>query len=235
MGDRPTIALVGDRDDAITAHVAIPRALEQAARSTGCSVAWRWLATEAVVTTGLTAFAGFWLTPGSPYRSMDGALAAVRFAREQAVPFLGTCGGFQHALIEFARDVAGLPAADHAESSPDSGTPVVAPLACSLVEVAGQVRLTLGSRLHAAYGAGEATEGYHCRFGLNPAYRVMLARHGFQFTASDESGDVRGGELSGHPFFVGTLFQPERRALRGQPVPLAGAFLRAVTAQVGQN
>ena len=231
MSVSPTIALVGDYDPAVPAHVAIPRALAQAVAATGSRVAWRWLPTEQVAATDLAGFAGFWLVPASPYRSMDGVLSVVRFARERGIPFLGTCGGFQHAVLEFARNVAGLPGADHMETSPSAGTPVIAPLACSLVEATGRVRFTPGSRLHAAYGAGEATEGYRCRFGLNPAYRVMLARHGLQFTASDDEGDARGGELPGHPFFVGTLFQPERRALRGEPVPLAEAFVRAVAAR----
>lgn len=228
MKPTPTIALVGDHDERVTAHVAIPRALEFARAATGSEVRWRWLGTEQVAAASLEEFAGIWLVPASPYRSLDGALAAVRFARERGVPFLGTCGGFQHAVIEFARNVAGLPDADHAETNPDAATAVIAPLACSLVEVSGRVRFAPGSRLQSAYGGTEAVEGYHCRFGLNETHRAALEAAGFHFTAFDDEGAVRGGELPGHPFFVGTLFQPERGALRAEPVPLVNAFVNAV-------
>src|SRR5205809_607084 len=80
----------------------------------------------------LELFHGIWCVPGSPYRSMDGALRANRFARENGRPFLGTCGGFQHAIIESLRNVAGLKHADHAESNPDAKMPVIVRLACSL-------------------------------------------------------------------------------------------------------
>ena len=93
---------------------------------------------------------------------MAGALDAVRWARETKRPFLGTCGGFQHALIEFARDVAGLTTADHAETNPAADTQVVAPLACSLVEQTGPIRFTPGSLIRHAYGRDGAQEGYHC-------------------------------------------------------------------------
>jgi CTP synthase (UTP-ammonia lyase) len=224
----PTIALVGDHDGRIAAHVAIPLALEAARLATGTEVAWRWLGSDAVTPSALAQFDGFWLTPGSPYRSMDGALAVARFAREQGIPFFGSCGGFQHALIELARNAAGLAGADHAETNPTGDTAVISPLACGLVEVAETVRFEPGSRFQAAYGTNEAREGYHCRFGLNEIYREVLQRAGFWFTAFGEGGLVRGGELRGHPFFAGTLFQPERRALRGEPVPLAGALVSAV-------
>ncbi len=228
MRPLPTIAVVGDRDNRITAHVAIPRALEAARASTGVEVGWRWLGSEEVGAASLAEFAGFWLTPGSPYRSLDGALAVVRFAREQGIPFLGSCGGFQHALLEFARHAAGLAEADHAETNAQASVPVIAPLNCALVEVTDRVRFVPGSRLQAAYGTMEASEGYHCRYGLNENYRAALESAGFWFTAFDAAGSARGGELIGHPFFVGTLFQSERRALRGERVPLAEAFILAV-------
>lgn len=225
----PAIAIVGDRDDRIAAHIAIPRALEAARMATGAEVGWRWLGSEEAATASLADFAGFWLTPGSPYRSVEGALAVARFAREQGIPFLGSCGGFQHALLEFARHVAGLPGADHAETNATASVPVIAPLNCALVEVTDRVRFVSGSRLEVAYGTTEATEGYHCRYGLNENYRAALESAGFWFTAFDGAGSARGGELIGHPFFVGTLFQSERRALRGERVPMAEAFILAVT------
>jgi CTP synthase (UTP-ammonia lyase) len=223
---RLIIGLVGDYSPDVIAHRAIPKALELARASGGRDVDWRWIETRDLrrPAKDLSDCAGIWVTPGSPYANTTGVLEAIRWARENGRPFLGTCGGFQHALIEFGRNVAGLAGADHAESSPEAKLLLVTRLACSLVERSGVVRLEPGSRLRAAYGADEATEGYHCNFGLNTAYRRALEEAGLRFTAFDDEGAVRGAELPSHPFFVGTLFQPERAALRGELPPVVKAF-----------
>ncbi|MDC6726112.1 glutamine amidotransferase-related protein, partial [Leclercia adecarboxylata] len=97
------LALHGDYNPDVTAHQAIPMALQQAADALGLSVHVQWLATDTLTSTSaLSDFDGFWCVPGSPYRDVDGALRAIRFAREQGRPFLGTCGGFQHAVLEYA-------------------------------------------------------------------------------------------------------------------------------------
>lgn len=115
METRPIrIALIGDYDPQVTAHQAIPVALEMAAEHSGLNVQWQWLATDDIhAETPLHRFDGVWCVPASPYRSMDGALLAIRFAREQRRPFLGTCGGFQHAVLEYARNVLGWSDAEH--------------------------------------------------------------------------------------------------------------------------
>src|SRR5690242_14160890 len=101
------IGLIGDYSPDIVAHVAIPRALDLTATDAGVPVKPIWLATDRLEQDGadlLPACDALWCVPRSPYAGMDGALAAIRFARERGVPFLGTCGGFQHALIEYARN-----------------------------------------------------------------------------------------------------------------------------------
>jgi CTP synthase (UTP-ammonia lyase) len=158
---------------------------------------------------------------------MDGALRAIRYAREHGVPFLGTCGGFQHALIEYARSALGLREAEHAESTPGAGVQLIAPLSCSLVGVSGPVRFAAGSRVRAIYGASEATETYHCNYGLSPRYAGRFAAGPLRITATDDAGEPRVVELEGHPFFVATLYQPERWALRGALHPLVAAFVAA--------
>jgi CTP synthase (UTP-ammonia lyase) len=226
------IGLVGDYDAGVTAHQAIPRALALAASALGAPLESRWLPTETIDSDALLApFDALWCVPASPYRSMAGALRAIRFARERPLPFLGTCGGFQHAVVEYARNVLGWADAEHAETAPDAARPVIAPLACSLVEITNKVRLLSGSRIAAAYGATEATEGYHCRYGLNEAFRETLVSGALRVTAEDEAGDIRALELEGHPFFVATLFQPERAALANRLPPLVAAFSRAAVAR----
>jgi CTP synthase (UTP-ammonia lyase) len=162
---------------------------------------------------------------------MEGALLAIRHARERHVPFLGTCGGFQHAVIEYAHNVLGWGDATHAETTPEAARNVISPLSCALLDVEGRVRFLPGTKLEAAYGVTEIAAEYMCRFGLNPEFKSALVSGPLREAASDDAGDLRAVELDGHPFFVGTLFQPERAALKGRPVPIVAAFLEAVGAR----
>ncbi|MCF3651116.1 glutamine amidotransferase-related protein [Synoicihabitans lomoniglobus] len=227
MTTRPSsrvIVLVGDRDDTVTAHPAIERSL-QAAGAT-----WQWLPTTQVGNPAATlpAAAGVWCVPASPYRSTTGALNAIQFARENRIPFLGTCGGFQHLLLECARDRCGAAENAHAEIDGEAEDPVCVPLSCSLREALGTVRFTPGSQLAALLGTRCADVGYNCGFSLSPAWQPRLEAVGLRFTGFDEAnGEIRAGEFAPHPFCIGTLFQPERAILRGDVHPLVTAFVAA--------
>ncbi len=225
--EKPTvrICLIGDYDPQVTAHRAIPKALALAAKDN--LVEPVWLGTECARDADLEEYAGFWCVPASPYRSMEGALRVIRRARETGRPFLGTCGGCQHAILEFARNVLHLAEAEHAECDPSSAEPVITKLSCSLVEVEETLHLTSGSRLHQIYGADEIRETYHCSFGPNPAYVARLRNGGLEVGATGPDGEVRAIELPGHQFFFGTLFQPERSALKGKSHPLIAALVAA--------
>jgi len=240
MADALKIALVGDHDETLTAHRAIPLALALAARQAGIEILPTWLATDQVGDgQALAPFDGLWCVPGSPYRSMDGALTAIRFARESGLPFLGSCGGFQHAIVEYARNAMGWDDAEHAETAPKASRPVISLLACALVETQETLRPVAGTRLARAYGAEPVTEAYRCRYGLNPALAARLVgeppggavRGQLCVAAANAAGEARAVELRGHPFFVATLFQPERLALAGRLPPLVRAFIDAAAAQ----
>lgn len=216
------IALVGDYDPDVIAHRAIPVAIDLASKAVGVSAAGTWVHTTSLTgppETRLARFDALWVVPASPYANTAGVLAAIRYARENGMPFLGTCGGFQHALLEYAANVWGIPHAAHAETEPMAADPVITPLACALVGTTGAIRFAEGSRMAALYGALAATEEYHCRYGLNPRFADRLETGPLRATAWDAAGEVRAVELAEHPFFVGTLFQPERAALRGEVPP----------------
>ena len=223
-----TIGLIGDYDAKVPAHQAIPLALALASEAVGIGVRIEWIPTEEITSAArVEKFDGLWCVPASPYRSMEGALIGIQHARVAGVPFLGTCGGFQHAVVEYARNVVGWANADHGETSPTAAWQVITLLECPLVEVAAPIRLLPGTHLATAYGSDEVIEGYHCRFGFNPEFRAALTAGLLRPAAEDRNGEVRGVELQGHPFFVATLFQPERAALQNRPVPIVNAFVRA--------
>lgn len=223
------IALVGDYQPDVPAHQGIPLALARAGAAVGVAVEARWLGTETIDDPArvLAGVHGVWCVPASPYRCMDGALRAIRHARESGVPFLGTCGGFQHAVIEYARNVLHVADADHGETNAASPHVVIAPLACTLYGDDGHVRLHPGARVAALYGALDITEQYFCGYGIAPSFRAALDNSGFRITGTDDEGDPRVLELDGHPFFVATLFQPERSALRGQTPPVVTGLVQA--------
>jgi CTP synthase (UTP-ammonia lyase) len=226
--DAVSIALIGDYDPQVTAHQAIPVALGLVAEHFGQTLQLEWLATDQIhADTPLQHFDGFWCVPASPYKSEAGALRAIRFAREQQRPFLGTCGGFQHAVLEYSRNVMGWADAEHGETSPESARALLTPLTCSLVEAVDGIHLRPGSLIANAYETSEIHEGYRCRYGVNPQFERELLSNRLQAVGHDRSGDLRALELKGHPFFVATLFQPERAALKGQMPPLVRAFVEA--------
>jgi len=139
------LSLVGDyRADAV-AHQAIPLAIERASRRLNLIVETNWIATDHLEQTDLTRSDAVWVVPGSPYRNDNGVFETLRWARESGKPFLGSCGGFQYAVIEYARNVLGWHDARHAETD-TGGRMVIAPLSCSLVEQRGKVRFEAGSR-----------------------------------------------------------------------------------------
>jgi CTP synthase (UTP-ammonia lyase) len=230
------VGLVGDHNLSVPAHRAIPLALQRAADRASVDLRSEWVPTEEVTSPErIDSFDGLWCVPASPYRSMAGALLAIRYARESRVPFIGTCGGFQHAVIEYAQNVLGWSDAAHAETNPNGARTVISPLSCGLLEGEGAIRFLPGTKLMAAYGVRETAAEYLCRFGLNPEFRAALVSGPLREAALDETGDLRAVELSEHPFFVATLFQPERAALSGRPVPIAEAFLKACGAAAAQQ
>ncbi|MFI0220988.1 CTP synthase C-terminal region-related (seleno)protein [Streptomyces lydicus] len=228
MAPHARIALVGDRSPNVRSHLRVPVLLDALRSRDGLDLDAYWIPTEEAEE-GIAGFDAVWVLPGSPYRSESGALAAIRAAREGRVPFLGTCGGFQHALLEYARNVCGLHRADHAENSPgaDLGSAVIVPLACSLVGHEGAIRLAPGSRAAQLLGAERTVERYHCNYGPNPAHLDTLRAHGLRFTGTDEAGDVRIAELPGHPYFLTALFQPELHGDGTRPHPLVTGLARA--------
>lgn len=228
----PRIALVGDRSANVRAHTRIPAIVDALLGRDGIALDPYWIATSDVSDCDVSGFDAIWLLPGSPYASAAGALAAARTARERCIPFLGTCGGFQHALLEYAHDVCGLASVENAEVTPDAAEHLIVPLECSLMGHEEAVMIVPGTLAAKISGPGRRTERYHCSYGLNPDYLEALADGGLRFSGFDDGGQVRIAELPGHPFFLCTLFQPELYGDGTQPHPIIRAFAIAASERV---
>lgn len=231
MADTISVGVVGDYDPANPTHAATEEALEHAGAPLGISIVTEWLPTDALegrASEMLQGFDSVFCSPGSPYRSPDGALEAIRFVRESDVPFIGTCGGFQHVVIEYARNVLGILDAGHAEYDPDAPNPFISALSCSPFGQTMLVEVSAGSKLRGVYGGPEAEEEYRCNYGLAPESRRLLEEGGLRVSGTDTDGEVRIVELPGHTFYVATLFVPQTRSSVENPHPLISAFVKAV-------
>jgi CTP synthase (UTP-ammonia lyase) len=222
------IALVGDHDAAVTAHRAIPLAIQLTSTKLNLETEYKWIDTDKVNLDELKGFGGVWCVPASPYKSTEGALEVIKYARENNVPFLGTCGGYQHAVLEYARNVLGYKDAENMEENPNAEMPLISALECRLVEKKAPILIKENSSAYAFYKTNKIFEEYHCSFGVNPKYLSIFDNSDMKFTGEDESGEPRIIELRGHPFFIGTAFQPERWGLRNEVHPIVQGFINAV-------
>lgn len=216
------LLVIGDRDTRFETH----RAIDHTLTLLPADVEARWQPTDEPFS--VADADALWFAPGTPYRDDAAAYAAIAQARSAGVPMYGTCGGLQYMAVEFARSVAGIDDAAHAETDPDAEQPVVAPLSCSLV---GQRRTILpvrGTRLAAIVGEAPFSGFHYCSYGLNPAFRERLEAAGLTVTATAEDAGVEGIELPGHPFALATLFQPQMESLEtGELHPLVAALVEA--------
>ena len=226
---KTSLAIVADFDSRSKSHAATNDAIAHSADGLGMEVETRWIGTTEFAQPdkleGLAKFDGLWIGPGSPYESMEGALSAIRRARERAIPLLGTCGGFQHIILEYARNVLGFTDADHEESAPQASRLFISRLTCSLVGRTMTIALERGSMLERIYGRSKVDEEYLCNFGVNPAFVDTLRASALRVVGSDAEGAVRAVELPEHPFFVGTLFLPQHGSTKARPHPVVSAFI----------
>jgi CTP synthase (UTP-ammonia lyase) len=221
----PKLILLGDYNDSFLTH----RELAATLPLLPPEIQVEWVASDSPLTAHTQEADGLWVIPGSPYRNDEAVYGAIQRARESGQPFLGTCGGFQYAVVEFARNRAGIAMAGHAETAQQGETAVVQRLACSLVGESRLVHPVPGTRLFSACG-GEAFVGFHwCNFGLADEFVVALEAQGLRIAARAEDAGVEAVEIEDHPFFVATLYQPQVGSLGGKPLdPLISAFLASI-------
>jgi len=233
------IGIVGDFDARKHSHWATEAALFHAAASLGIKIEPRWVPTTLLATQraadSLSGFDVILAAPGSPYRSMPGMLRAIEYARTRDVPFLGTCGGFQYALIELSRNVLGLLDADSAENVPGgSKNVVITPVRCDMPSALearlngeGVARPVPGSLLERLCGGVELSARYFCSYETNPEFVPRWEAAGLRVAALGTDGELRAFELPSQRFFLATLFQPQLSSSFDRPHPIFVGYLRA--------
>jgi CTP synthase (UTP-ammonia lyase) len=223
------IGIIGDYDATRETHRATIPAVEHAATALGVGITATWIPTEQIhseiaVLDSLNALV---IAPGSPYLSLNGALLAIENARVHDIPLLATCGGFQHVVLEFARNVLGFDDAQHAEYDPYASTLFVTPLSCSLAGRRMTVYVKEGTKAATAYGAQTTQERCYCNFGLNPTYVQAIRDGGLVVSGMDQDDEKRIVELPDRRFFLATLFVPQTSSVLGAPHPLFRALVAA--------
>ena len=235
------IALVGKYVDLVESYKSLNEALIHGGIANGCRVNLRHIDSEEIEKKGaagkLEWADGILVAPGFGTRGIEGKIAAARYARENKAPYFGICLGMQIAVIEFARNVAGLNGANSTEFDERTAHPVIdfLPEQRAITEKGATMRLGAypcvlepGTKAAGAYGATEISERHRHRYEVNNTYRELLMSHGL--TISGTSPDrrlVEMVELPDHPYFVGCQFHPEFKSRPQNPAPLFRSFIAA--------
>lgn len=230
MNSTIKIGIIGDYDGRVS-HTATDEAARHCAAQLGLELQTQWLPTDSLLEEldqNLNGFDGFWCAPGSPYKSAQGAMNGIQFARENNYPFIGTCGGFQHAVLEFARDILKLSEVGSAEFDPYAPNLFITGLNCSLIGETKKIIICRNSKVYKIYGKDETEEKYNCNFGLNSQFQNQMTEHGFIVAGTDENQEARILELPQNHFFVATLFQPQLSSTPANPHKLILAYLESV-------
>ena len=240
-GPAVKIALVGKYVQLNDAYLSVVEALRHACIAQNASLDLHWVSAEQIESDGadslLRGMDAVVVPGGFGNRGVDGKIAAIRWAREQRVPFLGLCLGMQTAVIEWARNQAGLSGATSAELDPESPHPVIhlLPEQQDVVDLGGTMRLgvypcriapgTLAQRL---YGDEVVYERHRHRYEFNNAYRTLFLESGYEISGTSPDGRlVELIELKGHPFFTACQYHPEFLSRPGRPHPLFRGLIEA--------
>ena len=189
------IAVIGEFNPTFEPHTAISSSVAHTHRETAErleEIVWLDTVTcNQIPDSELSRFDGFWIAPGSPYRSMEGALRVIEYGRTTDIPLLGTYGGFQHIVLEYARNVVGFTDAQHAEYDPYASQMFISELQCSLAGQQITVNIRTDSEPARAYMVSVAIERYYCNFGLNLVYLDDLKAAGMIASGTDTDGEPR--------------------------------------------
>lgn len=169
----------------------------------------------------------FFVGTGAPDEPTANILRHIQYAREHNVPCIGTCGGSQRMIMEFAQNVLRLENIEHAELDPEAQDPLFTPLACSLKGQRAPIELIEHSQMRHWYGQNTVEEEHYCAYGLNEQYLPAIEQAGLKVAGRSLDGEIRALELTGHPFFLATAYVPQVSSSPKAPHLLITAWLNA--------
>ncbi len=236
-----TIALVGKYVTLHDAYLSVAEALNHAGIYNGAQVNIKWVHAEELEedpqSLCLEGVDGILVPGGFGSRGIEGKIKAVRYARENRIPFLGVCLGLHCAVVEYARNVLGMEGAHSSEIDPETPYPVIdlLPEQKAVTNKGGTMRLgsypcvlQKGTFAHRAYGGGEIDERHRHRYELNNTFRDALEKGGMIFSGvSPDNRLVEIIEAKDHPWFVATQFHPEFKSRPNNPQPLFRDFIKS--------
>ncbi len=229
------IGIVGDERGS-KSQVAIGESIEHSNKALGLKTTYQWIDTTTLDNEDyanlLKRVHGIWSASGSPFKSLNGVLNSIRYAREIGIPHFGTCGGFQHTIIEYARNVLGYKNAVHEEYLDGFGDHFISKMSCSLVGTKGKVVIYDNTMARKIYNSSEVEVDYFCSYGLNNEFRDLVFQGDLVAGGSDINNEIRIVELKKHPFFMATLYVPQVVSTAEHPDPLITEFVKKVNSVV---
>lgn len=226
----PKIAILGDFNPLHPTLHALNDSSRNAQKFLNTEIQFDWISSDIFnsnLVFGKLNYLGLWIAPGSPYRDFRNVLRVIEYARNNQIATLGNCGGFQHMIIEFAKNVCGLENADHEETNPNSKELVIKKLNCSLVGEEENLKIIdKESIIYRTLDKEDFVGKYFCNYGVNEDYISILEEKGLIFNSKSEDGEFRSFEIKSHPFFVGTLFQPALTSEENSPNPIIIEFVK---------
>lgn len=230
------IGIIGDFNPAFYTHIAINDSVSHISEAIGEDFSCDWIHTSILKDNFkeiIPRFKGIWMASGTPYANAQGAIEVIKYARENDIPLLAICGGFQYMIIEHARNVLGIKNAEHEETTPGAEILVIKSLPCSLVGQSEELKIIdKDSITYRAIGNEKFIGNYHCSFGVNPEYKRIIDEGGLKIIVENDSGEVRGCENKNLKFFVGSLFQPQLHSSMENPNPILLSFFKAATQNI---
>ena len=222
------IAIVGEFHKDFIPHTSLNQSLDYLSMDSMIAIEYKWIDTSTLEENAqevLSEYHGIWSAPGSPFKSLEGAVNAIQYAREKNIPHIGTCAGFQHTVIEIARNMLGYEEAQHEEYDSASSQLFVNKLVCSLAGKTMKIQIKKGSQAFRWYGKKETEENYYCNFGINPEFEKKLTHPELIFSGVDNDGEIRIIEIKENNFFIATLFVPQSRSTKENPHPIIKGFV----------
>lgn len=220
------IAILGTYIEDRLPRKTVKIALENSAKYLNIDIIPQWIADNDINLNEIAEYDGIFIAPGGAIEEYDSILKAIKFVRENKIPCIGTCGGFQRILTEYAINVLGEKSVLHEECDPNATDPLFSKLHCSISSKKSEVYIDKNSLLLKKFSSNTIEESFYCNYGLNQKYVKKFIENGVKVSGVDENGSARIVEIEKHPFMVGTLFVPQVNSTSLNPHILITEFLK---------